>query len=169
MEETTNYHPALKQSPIAANNGGGQMVVPAGTFTTSSLRLRSNIELNLSVGATLQFVDNPDAYPVVESRWEGASRPVYASEISFSAIEITMASEPTPAAPDMMAGLEEMTAEGFYLGFAEKVSFDRVRVTGNRGAAYRLENTSDISWRACESSANEAAVVWKGKNSLSGL
>lgn len=57
--------------------GGGTVHVPAGTFVTGAIRLKSNIELRLSPGAILSFSANPDDYPVVESRWEGVKRQVY--------------------------------------------------------------------------------------------
>ncbi len=59
--------------------GGGRVVVPAGVFLTSSLRLKDNIELHLTPGAILKFTDDQKEYPVVTSRWEGVKREVYAS------------------------------------------------------------------------------------------
>lgn len=63
----------------AYKNGGGKILVPAGEFLTGSLHLKDNIELHLLPGAELTFSDNQEDYPVVTSRWEGASREVYAS------------------------------------------------------------------------------------------
>jgi polygalacturonase len=55
-----------------AKVGGGRVVVPAGTFPTGAIHLRSNVHLYLSAGATLQFSRDPRAYlPVVFTRWEG--------------------------------------------------------------------------------------------------
>lgn len=42
--------------------GGGEVVVPAGTFYTGGLRLRSNITLRLKDGATLLGSRNPEDY-----------------------------------------------------------------------------------------------------------
>lgn len=56
----------------AAGRGGGQVRVPAGTHRTGALRLRSGIDLHLEAGAVLQFVPEPELYPAVEARWEGA-------------------------------------------------------------------------------------------------
>ena len=55
----------------AAAQGGGRVSVPAGEYETASLILRSNVELHLEAGAVLRFVDDFDAYPVVNIRWEG--------------------------------------------------------------------------------------------------
>jgi polygalacturonase len=51
--------------------GGGRVRVPAGTFLTGAVHLKSNVELHLSEGATLKFDTNPSSYPIVFTRWEG--------------------------------------------------------------------------------------------------
>ncbi|MEF2965447.1 glycoside hydrolase family 28 protein [Paenibacillus sp. M1] len=63
----------------AGRAGGGTVYVPAGTYVTGAIRLRSHIELRLAPGAVLSFSTNPDDYPVVDSRWEGVRRQVHAS------------------------------------------------------------------------------------------
>jgi polygalacturonase len=56
----------------AAQAGGGTVVVRSGVQRTGALRLRSHVELHLEAGARLEFVPDPDLYPPVEARWEGA-------------------------------------------------------------------------------------------------
>ncbi|TCN38306.1 polygalacturonase [Kribbella orskensis] len=52
--------------------GGGRVVVPAGTFLTGAIHLRSNVNLHVSEGATLLFSTDPAQYlPVVLTRFEG--------------------------------------------------------------------------------------------------
>ncbi|WP_303010976.1 glycoside hydrolase family 28 protein [uncultured Bacteroides sp.] len=52
--------------------GGGTLFFPSGTYLTGSIRLKSNITLELEAGATLLFSDNFDDYlPFVEVRHEG--------------------------------------------------------------------------------------------------
>ncbi|MGB5012835.1 MAG: glycoside hydrolase family 28 protein [Pyrinomonadaceae bacterium] len=52
--------------------GGGRVVVPAGEFLTGAIRLRSNVDLHVSKGATLKFATDAKAYmPIVHTRWEG--------------------------------------------------------------------------------------------------
>ena len=52
--------------------GGGRVVVPAGEYLTGAIRLRSNVNLHVSKGATLKFATNAQAYmPIVHTRWEG--------------------------------------------------------------------------------------------------
>lgn len=58
-------------------SGGGQLTLSAGEYEVGSLELGSNFTLNLEAGAVLKFSDQIDAYPVVNSRWEGAAQSVY--------------------------------------------------------------------------------------------
>ncbi len=52
--------------------GGGRVVVPAGTFLTGAIHLKSNVNLHVSEGATLLFSTDPAHYlPAVFTRWEG--------------------------------------------------------------------------------------------------
>jgi polygalacturonase len=52
--------------------GGGRVVVPAGVWLTGPIRLKSNINLVVSRGATVRFSTNPQHYlPPVYTRWEG--------------------------------------------------------------------------------------------------
>jgi polygalacturonase len=52
--------------------GGGHVVVPAGTFLTGAIHLLSNVDLHLQKGATLLFSqDTTDYLPVVYTRWQG--------------------------------------------------------------------------------------------------
>jgi polygalacturonase len=53
-------------------SGGGRVVVPAGTFLTGPIHLKSNVNLHVSEAATIKFSQDPKKYlPVVFSRWEG--------------------------------------------------------------------------------------------------
>ena len=52
--------------------GGGRVIVPAGTWETGAVRLESNVELHLERGAVLRFSDNlKDYLPAVRVAWEG--------------------------------------------------------------------------------------------------
>ncbi|MDD7336532.1 MAG: glycosyl hydrolase family 28 protein [Prevotella sp.] len=46
----------------AATNGGGRVVVPAGSYLCGSIRLKSNIELHLEAGATIIATTDAKAY-----------------------------------------------------------------------------------------------------------
>ena len=52
-------------------NGGGRVVVPKGKWLTGAVHFRSNCNLHLAEGATLEFTDDPDDYPEVFTTWEG--------------------------------------------------------------------------------------------------
>ena len=55
-----------------AEAGGGTVVVPAGTWFTGPIHLRSNVRLELRDGAVISFSDDPkDCLPAVMSSWEG--------------------------------------------------------------------------------------------------
>ena len=64
---------AFRKAVAACNKaGGGRVVVPAGTFLTGPIHLLSNVNLHVSEGATVKFVQDPKAYlPLVFTRWEG--------------------------------------------------------------------------------------------------
>ena len=51
--------------------GGGEVVVPAGNYSSGSLALRSNTILRLEDGANLIGTDQFDDYLVTQVRWEG--------------------------------------------------------------------------------------------------
>lgn len=72
-DEQVLNHEAINNAIIACNQaGGGTVVVPAGTFHTGPLRMKSNVNLHVSEGATLQFTtDESYYYPAVLTRWEG--------------------------------------------------------------------------------------------------
>jgi polygalacturonase len=64
---------AFRKAVAACNKaGGGRVVVPAGTFMTGPIHLLSNVNLHVSEGAAVKFIQDPKAYlPLVFSRWEG--------------------------------------------------------------------------------------------------
>ena len=52
--------------------GGGTVSVPAGTYLTGAIHLRSNVNLNIANGATVLFSTDPADYlPLVLTRFEG--------------------------------------------------------------------------------------------------
>ena len=52
--------------------GGGRVVVPAGSYMTGAIHLKSNVNLYVMEGATVIFYSNPRYYlPVVYTRFEG--------------------------------------------------------------------------------------------------
>ena len=70
--ESDSTEAIRKAIDACARAGGGRVVVPAGTFLTGAIHLKSNVNLHVSEGATLKFSTDPSKYlPVVYTRWEG--------------------------------------------------------------------------------------------------
>ena len=71
----TNAKAAKNQKSInkaidaCAKAGGGQVVVPEGTWETGALRLKSHVNLVVEKGATLLFAFDTSLYPTVLTRW----------------------------------------------------------------------------------------------------
>jgi len=63
---TTHIQSAIDK---AYKNGGGRIVIPAGTFLTGSIIMRSNVELHLLVNAVLLGSTDPDHY-IKLNRWK---------------------------------------------------------------------------------------------------
>lgn len=60
-----------KAIAACSKKGGGRVIVPAGTFNTGAITMLSNVNLVVEKDAVLQFVFEPDLYPIVPTRWEG--------------------------------------------------------------------------------------------------
>jgi polygalacturonase len=62
---------AIQKTIDACNaSGGGQVIVPAGTFLTAPLNLCSNLDFHLEAGAILLFSPSRTDYPLVLSSYE---------------------------------------------------------------------------------------------------
>ncbi|MGL6268030.1 MAG: glycoside hydrolase family 28 protein, partial [Chitinophagaceae bacterium] len=70
-----------------ASKGGGVVLVPSGIWQTGPIVLKSNINLHLSIGATLMFTKDFDQYPLVEGNWEGL--PQMRNQSPISALNAT--------------------------------------------------------------------------------
>jgi len=69
----TDCTEAFKKAIATANQaGGGRVVVPAETFLTGPIHLKSDVNLYVSEGAVVKFSTDPNHYmPVVYTRFEG--------------------------------------------------------------------------------------------------
>lgn len=68
----TDASKAIAQAIAACHAaGGGRVVVPAGTWPTGPIHLRSNVNLHVAEGAILLFTPEPAKYPRVHTTWEG--------------------------------------------------------------------------------------------------
>lgn len=74
------------------DEGGGKVLIPAGTYLTGAIHLKSNVNLHFEDGAKLLFSREVDDYkPLVKTRWEGMdcmnySPLIYAYEVENIAI-----------------------------------------------------------------------------------
>jgi polygalacturonase len=96
--ETNDSTEAFRKAIAACNSaGGGRVVVPAGTFVTGAIHLKSNVNLHVSAGATIKFSKNPGDYlPVVFTRWEGTELMNYSPFIyAFEQTNIAITGEGT--------------------------------------------------------------------------
>lgn len=73
VSNATHVNTAAIQSAIdnASNLGGGVVLIPKGLWVSGPLVLKSGVNLHLQHGALLQFSDDRNLYPIVETTWEG--------------------------------------------------------------------------------------------------
>lgn len=82
-------HTAEIQSLIddAAENGGGVIVVPPGTYITGALFFRQGVNLYVEEGGILQGSDDISDYPIRETRIEGETCRYYTALINADGID----------------------------------------------------------------------------------
>lgn len=79
-----------------AENGGGVLVVPAGTFRTGALFFRQGVDLYLEKEAILKGSDDITDYPVLNTRIEGQSCLYFSALINVDGFDgFTLAGEGT--------------------------------------------------------------------------
>lgn len=66
----------------AAENGGGTIVIPEGTYLSGALFFKPNTHLKLLKGAVLKGSDNIADYPLIPSRMEGRVLDYYAALVN---------------------------------------------------------------------------------------
>ncbi|MCP4638803.1 MAG: glycoside hydrolase family 28 protein [bacterium] len=70
--KTKNTEAIADAIEACSRAGGGTVRIPAGTWLTGAIHLKSNINLHLGENANLRFSDDPEDYlPVVFTRWAG--------------------------------------------------------------------------------------------------
>ncbi len=70
--KTKNTSAIANAIEACAKAGGGTVLIPAGTWLTGAIHLKSDINLHLAEDAVLLFSDDPADYlPVVFTRWAG--------------------------------------------------------------------------------------------------
>lgn len=71
----------------AASEGGGVIVVPAGTYLTGSLYFRSGVNLYVAEGGTLKGSDDISDYDIRETRIEGETCSYFAGLINADGVD----------------------------------------------------------------------------------
>lgn len=71
----------------AAQNGGGVIVVPKGTYLTGSLFFKPHTHLHLEEGATLKGSDDISHFAIVDTRIEGQSLKYFAALINADRVD----------------------------------------------------------------------------------
>ncbi len=72
-DSATDCSEAFRRAIAACHEaGGGRVVVPAGSFLSGAIHLKSNVNLHLAASAVIRFSQDPRQYlPLVFTRWEG--------------------------------------------------------------------------------------------------
>ncbi len=67
-----NQKAIQKAIDTCSKKGGGKVIIPAGEkFLTGAITLKDGVNFVVEEGATLEFVFQPELYPIVETSWEG--------------------------------------------------------------------------------------------------
>lgn len=72
---------------IAAERGGGVVVVPRGTFLSGALFFRKGTHLHLADGAVLKGIDAIKYYPLMRTRMEGQTLDYFAALINADGLD----------------------------------------------------------------------------------
>ncbi|MFC0558292.1 glycoside hydrolase family 28 protein [Halalkalibacter alkalisediminis] len=68
---TDNTEAIAAAIEACSDAGGGTVLIPAGTFLTGAIQLKSDITLQAESGAVVLFHSHFDAYQPVQTRWSG--------------------------------------------------------------------------------------------------
>jgi polygalacturonase len=120
----TDCTDAFEKAITAANKaGGGRVVVPAGTYLTGAIHLRSNVNLYVSEGAVIKFSTDPVKYlPAVRVRFEGIECLNYSPLVyAFEQENIALTGEGTLDAQADYSNWWKWNAEGGDLNDIEKL------------------------------------------------
>lgn len=146
-----------------AEAGGGRVLVPAGTWLTGPIHLRSNVELHLAEGAVLRFSDRMDDYlPAVFVRSGGIelfnySPLIYARDCAN--IAVTGAGRLDGNAEAWWPWQKQETRRGFEMGAAGVPVEDRI--FGTPADAIR---PSFVQFVGCRNVLLEGFTIGSGPN-----
>ena len=88
--KTLNTEAFKKAIDACSDAGGGRVVVPAGTWLTGSIELKSNVDLHLEKNALVQFTSDHTQYPIIKAGKSSSSytpaSPIYGYDVKNIAI-----------------------------------------------------------------------------------
>ena len=89
VQDSTVLQTAAIQRVIdrSAEEGGGVVVIPRGTFLSGSLFFRQGTHLHLEEGACLKGIDAIKYYPLVDTRMEGQSLKYFAALVNADGLD----------------------------------------------------------------------------------
>jgi polygalacturonase len=144
---------AFRQAIQACHEeGGGTVLIPAGTWLTGPVHLRSNVNLHLERGALVRFSTRfTDYLPVVFTRWEGVecynySPLIYAQDCENVAVSGEGVLDGQGQAWWHWKKLQQAAAKTLYDAESEGVPVEK-RVFGSEVAALRPQFLQTIHCR----------------------
>jgi hypothetical protein len=123
-----------------ADKGGGTVVVPAGTFVTGCIVLKSNVNLHLNNGAVLLGSPDKDDYKVIVPRFESRTNDLYVNRSIIYAENAENVS---------------LTGSGIIDGNGKHKNFSKTFPQNNRPFLARFVNCTNLTIR--DVSMNESA------------
>lgn len=72
---------------MIADNGGGVIVVPEGTYKTGALFFKQGVHLHINAGGTLMGSENSSDYPILPTRMEGESCLYFSALINADGVD----------------------------------------------------------------------------------
>ena len=146
---TIAFRNAINQCSKA---GGGKVFVPPGTYLTGAIHLKSNVNLEISEGATIKFSQNPKDYlPVV-------SRAGKVSSYSTTRLSSTPSNSRTSLSPAKEHSTDKATTNTGGLERSSPVRLERRHEPSTPGSQCALQDGGRKACR-CASASSAKAIT----------